>query len=63
MLRWDDIAMTTVQLDHLRQNFLLFWRGLCSSKEGQGCPFGLRSGRGETLTVTTSTPTEATYVP
>ena len=35
MLRWDDIAMTTVQLDHLRQIFLLFWRGLCSSKGGR----------------------------
>jgi len=62
MLRWDDIAMTTVQLDHLRQIFLLFWRGLCSSKGGQGCPFGLRSGRGERLTVTMSTLAEAIYV-
>ena len=27
MLRWDDIAMTTVQLDHLRQIFFVVLEG------------------------------------
>ena len=60
MLRWDDIAMTTVQLGHLRQNFCCAGGDSVPAKEGQGCPFGLCSGRGERLIVTTSAPTRRT---
>jgi hypothetical protein len=34
MLRWDDIAMTTVQLDHLKQNFCCAGGASVPAKEG-----------------------------
>lgn len=35
MLRWDDIAMTTVQLDHVRQNFCCAGGTLFQLKRGK----------------------------
>jgi len=35
MLRWDDIAMTTVQLDHLKQNFCCTGGASVPAKRGK----------------------------